>query len=436
MRYISQLPHLFGPYWDKRVVVVLCLGFASGLPLSLVMSSLSVWLAEGGISKTDIALFAYLGTPYVLKFLWAPFVDHLQLGKMTRIFGKRRGWLLTTQIILMTTIAIMALNDPMHDLSVFAWCTLAVAIASATQDIVVDAYRIELFDDHEQGIGAATAIFGYRLGMMVSSAGCLIVAHYFGWQMAYLVMANFVLIGVGATLLGKEPSTRVAETNAHLNPAAVIRQVVVRPFTRFMEHKSWLLILVAIILYKFGDAFVGIMTNPFLLEVGFNKADIAYVVKIFGFGAVILGGFFGGLLIARMQMYNALILCGLLQLASNFIFIIQYYVGDSIGMLAVTISIENITSGMGTAVFVAYISSLCDKSLSATQYALLSAFASLGRTLVGGSSGVVVDAMGWIPFFVASMAIALPGIVLFVVLKRKTRYIPTRLMSPSTTLIV
>ncbi len=407
-------------YTHPRIIAVLFLGLASGLPLALTLSTLSVWMTEEGVSKSAIGLFAAVGTPYALKFLWSPIVDNTPIPFLTRFFGRRRGWLFFIQLLLILSIIFLGNTHPNESALNTAFWALMVAIFSATQDIILDAYRVELLEDEQQGAGAATFVFGYRIGMLLSSAGALFLASEVSWFATYAAMASIILIGTVTALITGEPeSSKLQEKVTSFTHW--IKHSVLDPFIEFMQRPFWWIILLFVLLYKFGDAFAGIMTNPFLLEMGFDKTEIATVVKTYGLFATIIGTFIGGAIASRMPILVALLLCGILQMVSNLLFLWQLSAGHDTLVLTVVISIENLAGGMGTAAFVAYISQLCNKQFTATQYALLSSLAAVGRTLLSSSSGITVDLLGWASFFIISTAIAIPGLVLLVILDRKLK---------------
>ena len=410
-------------YLDRRILAILVLGFSSGLPLLLTFSTLSVWLAEQGVSKTEIGLFALVGLPYSYKFLWAPVVDRLPLPWLTRALGRRRGWALATQIALVAAILAMGQGDPAADPWTVALLAVLVAFASASQDIVIDAYRVEILDEEQYGAGAATIVAGYRVGMLVAGAGALFLADSWGWQAAYVLMACLMLPAVAVVLLSPEPpdpglvpirgATRLARVRHWLAGA------VLAPLADFMRRPGWMPILLFILLYKLGDAFLGAMTNPFYIDLGFSKTEIAEVSKLFGLAATFAGLAVGGMMVRRFGLLVSLLVCGVLQAASNMVFIAQVMAGHDVPVLMVTIAVENLTGGMGTAVFVAYLSQLTNVAFTATQYALLSSFMAVGRSVLASPSGAVADQVGWIGFFLTSTAVAIPGLLLLLVMMRR-----------------
>jgi MFS transporter, PAT family, beta-lactamase induction signal transducer AmpG len=408
-------------YLQPRILAILALGFASGLPLALTASTLGVWLTEAGISKSAIGLFAAIGTPYALKFLWAPLIDATAFPVLTRLFGRRRGWMFATQIALIASLMLLGLADPAATPWATALLALLVAICSATQDIVIDAYRVELLTPEQQGAGAATVVLGYRLGMIASSAGALYLATYFGWQVTYWCMGGLIGIGMLAALLAGEPQTGEKIPAQKRNFNQWIREAVIAPFADFIERPQWHLILLFILLYKLADAFMGVMTNPFLIEIGFTKEEIASVVKLYGLIATIVGSFVGGAMVANWGTTRTLWIAGIAHAATNLMFVVQARVGADIHILALGITMENVSGGMGTAAFVAYISGLTHVRFTATQYALLSSFAAFGRTWLSTPAGWFAERMGWEIFFLFASALAIPGLVVLARLQRMAK---------------
>lgn len=402
---------LFAVYTQPKVLAMLFLGFSSGLPLALTASTLGAWLTEEGISKSAIGLFAAVSTPYALKFLWAPLIDSTRFPVLCRLFGRRSGWLLATQAALMLSIVALGTAHPADNAAMTAMLALLVAICSASQDIVIDAYRVETLTPEQQGAGAATFVLGYRFGMIASTAGALYLATYTSWWMTYCIMAALVAIGMAAVLLTGEPQrSREAAIEHPRNMAQWLKNAVIVPFADFMTRPHWLAILLFILLYRFADAFMGVMTNPFLLDIGFSKEDIAHVVKLYGLVATIVGSFIGGILVARIGAMKSLWICGIGHGLTNLMFVVQARVGADLTILALGISLENVTGGMGTAAFVAYLSGLCNVRFTATQYALLTSFASFGRTWLSTPAGWFAETLGWEAFFWLAASLAIPGL--------------------------
>lgn len=416
----------FAVYRHPRVLAVLFLGFASGLPLALTGATLAVRLTEVGVSLAGIGAFALVATPYSLKFLWAPLVDRMPLPLLTRLFGRRRGWMLLTQAMLIGSLLTLGAIDPRVDPWLTALMALVVAFASASQDIVIDAYRVEILEPEQYGAGAAMVQFGYRIAMLVSGAGALYLASYMAWSAVYAAMAALVAVGVVTVLLNPEPPSAPpppVKAGAPLGERLRLWLVdaVANPFLDMVARHGWsvLAIIALVLLYKLGDALAGVMANPFYIKMGFSKIEIANISKLFGFVATVVGTFVGGALVARMGAMPALLLCGLLQMASNLMFAVQAMVGYDTTVLTATIAIENLSGGMGSAAFVAYISGLCNLAYTGTQYALLSSLASSGRNVLAASGGLLVEQMGWVQFFVLSTVAALPGLMLLVWMMRR-----------------
>ena len=417
-------------YRDRRVLLLTLLGFASGLPFGVLAEPLSAWLTEAGRAKTEIGLFALVSLPYSLKVLWAPFVDRLPLPGLTRPFGRRRGWALATQMLLIAALASMGLASPAENLLVPAVLATLAATASASQDVVLDAYRVEVLEERQLAAGAATMVFGWRLGQVGAAASGLVLADLLPWSAVLPILAAGIAVGVIAILIAPEPQAAAArgqgETGGadagparrHVRLLAWLFDAAIRPLTDFFSRPGWLAVLLFILLYKFGDAVLSVMKIPFFLEIGFTKTEIAEVVKLFGVVAIIGGGFIGGAVMARLGMMAGLLLCGVLMAASNLVFVLQAWAGADITMLAFTIATENITTGMGTTAFVAYLSGLCNVAYTATQYALLTSLMALSRTALSSGAGWLAEQMSWPDFFIVTTLAALPGLMLLVWMMR------------------
>lgn len=397
-------------YLEPRVLLVMTLGFSSGLPLLLTLSTLSIWLAESGVSKTTIGLFALVGAPYTFKFLWAPLIDRVRLPGLTRLLGRRRGWGVLIQGLLAAAIVALGATDPAVDPWATALCAVLVAFLSASQDIVLDALRIELLEEDRQGAGAAVYVMGYRLGMLAAGAGALFLAEALPWFLVHVAMAALLAVGVLAVLCSPEPTETEAPRSRGV--AAWLYDAVIAPFADFVRRRGWLAIVAFVALYKFGDSLAGVMANPFYLEMGFSKAEIAGVSKIFGLWATLIGGALGGLIVARLGILRSLFICGFLQMFSNLLFAVQALVGHNLAMLTLVIAVENVSGGMGTAAFVAYLSALCNVAYTATQYALFSAFMSFARTVLSSPGGALAEQLGWVWFFGLTTFAAIPGLLL------------------------
>jgi MFS transporter, PAT family, beta-lactamase induction signal transducer AmpG len=409
----------FAVYRDRRMLAILCMGFASGLPLALTGSTFSIWLVEAHVSLTAIGLFANVGLAYTLKFLWAPVVDRVAVPLLTRALGRRRGWAIAIELALAAALVALGALDPAHaPLGLLFALAALVAFLSASQDIVIDAYRVELLDELQQGGGAAATQVGYRIGMVASTAGALYLATYFGWFAAYVAMAALLGIGMVSVLMTREPKVAAGPREASFESA------VVAPFAEFVRRDHAIAILAFVVLYKLGDALAGWMSNPFYIILGFSKIEIANVAKVFGLAASIAGVIAGGGVVYRLGIMPALLVCGVLQMLSNLMYIAQLWAGPDPAMLALTIAVENITGGMSSAAFVAYLSRLCNPAFTATQYALLSALAAAPRTLFTASGGFLVERMGWAPFFVLATCLCLPSLLLLWRLMQAPRALP------------
>ena len=424
-------------YREPRLIAILFLGFSSGLPLLLTLSTLSIWLKEEGISKTSIGLFALVGLPYALKFLWSPLIDRVSLPLLSSLLGRRRSWAILTQLILMLAIVGLGSTSPAEEPWLTASYALLVAFCSASQDIVVDAYRVEILEERQYGAGAGMVVMGYRIGMLVSGAGALYLASYVGWFEVYAAMAALITIGIVTILLNPEPKAvetaesiardeRLTSYLAHrpdlhswkVSTLAWLYGAVVCPFADFMGRRGWVVILLFILLYKFGDALVGVMANPFYLEIGFSKIEIANISKLFGFAATLIGAFLGGFLVKKLGVMSSLLVCGVLQMLSNLMFAVQAVIGHNLSVLALTIGIENIAGGMGTAAFIAYLMGLCNRTYTMTQYALFSSLFAIAGRIFSVPGGWLADNIDWVSYFLLTTLAAVPGLVLLIWMMR------------------
>ena len=411
-------------YRRPRLIAILLMGFSSGLPLALTFGTLSFRLAEIGVSRTTIGLYALVGISYSLKFLWSPLIDRMPVPLLTGRLGRRRGWALAIQPVLALAILALGLCDPRTAPLLTAFAAIAVAFLSASQDIVIDAYRIELLQPEEQGAGAAATQWGYRFGMLVSSAGALYAASFGGWRFAYALMAGLMAVGMATVWLTPEPSG-IGEVEALpgaaplAKVAAWLRRAVLAPFADLLTRPGAVAILAFVVLYKFGDALAATMSNPLYVWLGFTKVEVANIGKAYGFVASLAGLALGGVAVLRLGVFRALLISGAAQMLSNLLYILQAWAGHDLPVLALTIGVENLTGGMGSAAFVAYLSGLCSLDFTATQYALLSSLAVVGRTILSASGGALADAFGWTPFFAISTAACLPGLVLLLWLMRQ-----------------
>ena len=421
-------------YLQPRVLIVLLLGFSSGLPLALSGSTLQVWMKESGVDLGTIGLLALIGTPYTLKFLWAPLVDAVHVPLFTRWLGRRRGWLVFAQLLLIAAILVLAVSDPARTPVFAAFAGLLVAAASSTQDIVVDAFRVESLPESEQAAGMASYVAAYRIGMLVSTAGTLFIVSGFeatglvrasAWMWGYVVMAALIVIGTITALAATEPaqSTRAEAATAAVATIDRVFNAAAGAFSEFLTRKNAFMALAFVVLFKFTDAFSGTMTAPFVIDIGFSKVDYAAIVKGVGLAATLIGGFAGGFVARRYSLATSLWIGGVLQALANLSFSWLALVGVNQWALALAITAENFTSAIGTVIFVAYLSALCQNPLhTATQYALLTALAAVGRTYLSSGAGYVAKATGWSLFFAICVVVAVPSLVLLTWLQRRGHF--------------
>ncbi len=423
-----------GVYLRRRVLIVLFLGFSAGLPLALSGSTLLRWMAEAGVDLGTIGLFALVGTPYTVKFLWAPLVDALDLPLLSRVLGRRRAWLVLTQLLLLSAIVFLGMCDPATDSWLVALGALIVATASATQDIVIDAFRVESLAESEQAAGMASYVAGYRIGMLASMAGALFLVSEFerwdlslhaAWTAGYLVMAALVVIGIATSLVATEPqkSATVEATHARQNPLMRVIAAAVGAFADFRQYRQVGAILAFVVLFKFTDALAGVMTAPFVYELGFSRDVYAAIIKGVGLAATLIGGFAGGFVARAYPLAASLWIGGILQAIANLAFSWQAVVGADVAWLTFAIVVENFASAIGTVIFVAYLSALCRNPLhTATQYALLTALAAVGRTYLSSPAGFIAAATGWGMFFALCAVAAVPGLALLAWLQRRGHF--------------
>lgn len=389
--------------------ITLLLGFSSGLPLALSGSTLQAWLATLDIKASTIGWFSLVGLPYSLKFLWAPFMDRY----VPPFLGRRRGWILLAQLALALLLVGMAVTDPAIHVWRMGILAFALAFASASQDIVYNAYFTDILRPAERGLGAAVQAGGYRLAMIVAGAVVLILSDRIGWRNSYLLMALLMLLAMIPSVIGPEAEYPAA-------PPRTLREAVVMPILEFVARRGMLWLLLLVILYKFGNWFSGLLTNAFLIEgLHFTATDVGVVNKGFGLAATIVGVFLGGFLMARLSLFRAMLYFGVLQAVSIFAFLVLSLIGHSYVGLVIAVGVENLSWGMATAAFIAYLMALCDHRYTAFQFALLSALDSISRVILGPPAGYVAEHWGWSAVFVTSALLALPGLVLLVALRHR-----------------
>lgn len=398
--------------FQKRMLLILCLGFASGLPLGLSGATLQAWYAYSGSSIVLIGALTLIGQPYVYKYLWAPLIDKWQLP-----FGRRKGWMIFSQFALIVILCMMAMLNPRdypYQLLVVAF---ALAFLSATQDIAVDAYRTEILTPEERGIGTSMAVSGYRVAMLISGGLSMVLADYYGFQLTYFMMAGLMGICLLITYQAKEPDSYAAAPPS-------VRAACIGPFKEWFSRPQAVVLLLFIILYKFGDAFAGSLTLTFLLQgVGFSLKTIGASYKTVGFIATLSGVFVGGILMIRLGLYRSLLIFGVLQAITNLCFSWLSTVGADIQLMLASIFLENFAGGMGTASFMALIMGLCNRQYTATQFALLSSLSAVARVYIGPFAGQLVQTVGWYEFFIWTVVFSLPGLILLVFLRKTiTKY--------------
>ncbi|MBW2028619.1 MAG: AmpG family muropeptide MFS transporter [Deltaproteobacteria bacterium] len=399
--HYGQKSSLLTSICNSRMLVALIMGFSCGLPLLLTITVLQAWMKEEGVDLTVIGMMALVGLPYTVKFLWAPFLDRFTLP----FLGRRRGWLLLAQLALMLSIAGLGSTNPLGNPWGVAFAAFLVTFFSASQDIVVDAYRREDFLDEELGLASSLYINGYRVGMLLASGGGLIMADHIPFSRVYLVMAGCMLPGILTTLLAHEPELTV-------DPPGNMKEAIIDPLIEYFSRKGALWILAFILFYKIGDTMASAMTTPFYLEVGFSKSEIGAVVKLFGFWATIGGLVIGGLIMLRLGIGKSLWIFGILQGLSTACFALLARVGHSIPLLSGVIAFENLSSGMGTAAYAAFMASITNKKFTATQYALLTSLMGIPRVIASAPTGFLAKNLGWESFFISCALIAIPGLLL------------------------
>ena len=412
-------------YWDWRMLTMIGMGFSSGFPFLLISGTLALWLTDSGISLELIGLFSLVKTPYSFKWLWSPLVDRFNIPLLSKL-GRRRGWAVFSQILLCAAIISMASITPAQSLGLMMILSFLTVLASATQDIVLDAYRVESFDHQDQAAGTAIFILGYRIGSVFSGAIALLLASFLSWNQVYLCMSLGAVLGIITTLCSKEPQNSTEQKlkfsgNLIQRLKNFYQTAVKSPIIDFLSRPAWGGILLFIMLYKLCDAYMVPMTMPFYDSLGFSKTQIAFVTKFYGMAATIIGGILGGIIVKRFGIIKSLYLGSLLQGLTTLMYVWQAHAGNDLYLLMGTISLDNLAGGMSTTAFVAYISSLCNAAYTATQYALLSSFISLARDLLASTSGAMVKTTGWDTFFIITTLMALPGIIILYYLQNKIK---------------
>ena len=404
------------PYLEKKMLITLGMGFVSGVPLLLTITLLQAWLTDEGVSKSTIGLFALVGVPYSLKFLWAPIFDRYVISKL----GRRRGWILITQVLLIFSIIGLGMTNPAMNAANVALLAIFVTFFSASQDIVIDAYRRESLSDNEQVLGASSYVLGYRIGMLSAGAGGLILADLMSYQFVYLIMALVMIGGVLITLIADEP--------VNFSEPSTFLDAVRNPFVEFFKRHGDsinnnisipILILLFILLYKVGDTMAHSLSTNFYLEMGYTKTEIGTIVKVFGLIATLAGAFIGGLLSIKIGLYKSLVSFGIFQAIATLGFAVLAISTKSLMLLASVITLENLAAGMGYTAYLAFIANMTNKQFTATQFALMTAIMSLPRTLFSGSSGFLVEILGWEYYFIFCSLIAFPALIILRNLRKR-----------------
>jgi len=415
------------PYTKGKILATFGLGMASGFPLTLVISLMGLWLSYNGVKKSDVGLFALITTFYTWKFLWSPAIDRLPLGPITKIFGQRRGWLFFIMALMTVSIVALSRLDPATQLYDVAVVAAMVAFLSASLDIVIDAYRIEIIREDEQGHSAASYVYGYRTANFLAAIMVLAIADQAGWSLALLALPIFFIPGILGALWVGEPEVRQVDVYLKQENQAGrygvflgrIREAVYLPFKEFTRRENWALVLLFVFLFKAGDAVTAIMTSPLMAEMKFTPGDLLYANKTVGFITLMVGVGLGAWLYKVIGTFKALFLTGCLMMLTNLGFA-WLWIGESeLWRLAVTIGLENFATGLGTTVTIAYFASLCNLNFTATQYALISSLGNQARTILGAPSGFVAESVGWVEFFIYATLLAVPGLILLFILWKK-----------------
>lgn len=397
--------------FSKHMLIILLLGFSSGLPLLLTGGTLKTWLAREHVDISTIGYFSWVGMAYSLKFLWSPLLDRFTLFKV----GRRRSWMIVTQVALMISIFFLGTLNPLQNLSTMALIAVLIGFFSATQDIAIDAYRRELLSNEELGLGSSLNIYGYRIALLLSGgAGIGLVGSEIWpitWGQLYYLMAGCMIVGIVTTLFAPEPQVDGP-------PPKTLMSAILDPLAEFLKRPGAWFILLFVFVFKLGDALSGALLNPFYVEMGFSNADIGLIAKTFGLASSLLGLFLGGLIIYYVGIYKSLWIFGVLQGLSTAAFALLTHTGPQAWALATVVVFEDISSGMGSAAFVAFLGALSHKKYTATQYAIFSSIATLGRNFFSGFSGSMVKGLGWGPFFYVCALIAIPGLLMLVGMKK------------------
>ena len=406
-----------GIYTSSESIRMVFLGFSAGLPHPLLFATLTLWLASAEVSISEITMFGWVGIIYAIKFLWAPMLDRLRLPGLTSLIGQRRSWMLLTQAIILVGLIYMSFLQPESDLIFLAYMSIIVAFASASQDVAIDAYRIEIAESKFQAVLGASYQLGYRISALTSGAGALYLASFYDWKLTYQIMSIFMLVGIITVIMIPE-STKPFEKN---NNSGWFKKTLIEPFAEFFKRNGYwsLFLLMFIAIYRVSDLIIGIAANPFYADLGFNLSEIATVTKVFGFTITIIGAFIGGLTVARFGIGNLLIISSILLTVTNLFFLFLNNAGPSLPALVLTISADNFALGFSGTVFIAFLSSLTSRYFTASQYALFTSVMFLPGITLSGFSGQIIESSGWSTLFIYSALLGIPSIVCSLLIVKK-----------------
>ena len=406
-----------GIYASSESIRMVFLGFSAGLPHPLLFATLTLWLASAEVSISEITMFGWVGIIYAIKFLWAPMLDQLRLPGLTSLIGQRRSWMLLTQVIILIGLIYMSFLQPESDLIFLAYMSIVVAFASASQDVAIDAYRIEIAESKFQAVLGASYQLGYRISALTSGAGALYLASFYDWKLTYQIMSMFMLVGIMTVIMIPE-STKPFEKN---NNSGWLKKTLIEPFAEFFKRNGYwsLFLLMFIAIYRVSDLIIGIAANPFYADLGFNLSEIATVTKVFGFTITIIGAFIGGLTVARFGISNLLIISSILLTVTNLFFLFLNNAGPSLPALVLTISADNFALGFSGTVFIAFLSSLTSRYFTASQYALFTSVMFLPGITLSGFSGQIIESSGWSTLFIYSALLGIPSIACSLLIVKK-----------------
>ena len=421
---LHKLKNLSQSLTNYRIFAILLLGFSAGIPLSLTGLALSMWLARLGIDVKTIGLFSLVTVPYAFKYLWSFLFDNIPIPYFSKRFGFRKSWLILIQVILMIVIMLLGETSPLENITLTAIMAFTVAFFSATQDIIIDALRIEILEKQEQALGASMYVYGYRIAMLISGAGSLLLADYVSWNMVFFIMSSTILVGIVATIFIKEPeySKERLKNLKKTEYSQMFKLLVIKPILEFTTRNKWFYVLVFVVFYKFSDTLLVAVQSKFYVDMGFSNVEIAYATKVLGFIMTLVGMFFGGILYYKIGTFKSLVFAAILQILSNLVFIWVAMDSHNLLALSVAIAIENFTGAINTVVIVAYLSSLCNIAYTATQYALLSSVSSIGRTIMSAPAGYIVSWFGWSNFFWITAVAGIPALLLLFVIFKEHKH--------------